>query len=98
MQPSRNTVKTIVKSTFLRFQHYSTFEFLIRKTWLKLSEIDEKTGCKNASQKRSKNVEKLVKNRRKSIKNGLEIDAKMMIGSKMTFWRHLGRLGGILVL
>ena len=38
-QPSRNTVKTYVKSTFLRFQHYSTFESLIRKTCLKPSEI-----------------------------------------------------------
>ena len=46
MQPSRNSVKTIVKSTFLRFQHCSTFEFLIRKTWLKLSEIDKKMDAK----------------------------------------------------
>ena len=42
----------------------------------------------------------MVENRRKSMKNWSkidkklsEIDAKMMIGSKMAFWRHLGRLG-----
>ena len=29
----------------------------------------------------------------KSIKNGSEIDAKMMIESKIAFWRHLGHLG-----
>ena len=33
----------------------------------------------------------------KSIKNGSEIDAKMMIGSKIAFWRHLGCLGAHLV-
>ena len=33
----------------------------------------------------------------KSIQNGLEIDAKMMIESKIAFWRHLGCLGAHLV-
>ena len=30
----------------------------------------------------------------KSIRNGSEIDAKMMIGSKMAFGKHFGCLGG----
>ena len=46
---------------------------------------------------RPKNGPKIIKNRSKncpkSIQNGSEIDAKMMIGSKIAFWRHLGRLG-----
>ena len=25
--------------------------------------------------------------------NGSEIDAKIMMGSKIAFWKHLGRLG-----
>ena len=37
---------------------------------------------------------KSIKMGPKSIKNGSEIDAKMMMGSKMAFWMHLGHLGG----
>ena len=33
----------------------------------------------------------------KSIQDGSEIDAKMMIESKIAFWRHLGCLGAHLV-
>ena len=40
------------------------------------------------------NVPKMNKDRSKngpkSIRNRSEIDAKMMMGSKMVFWRHLG--------
>ena len=40
------------------------------------------------------NAQKTSKNRsndgQKSIKNGSGIDAKMMMGSKMAFWKHLG--------
>ena len=47
---------------------------------------------------RPKNGPKTIKNRSKngpkSIQNGSEIDAKMMMGSKMVFWMHLGHLGG----
>ena len=45
-----------------------------------------------------KNGQKTTKNRSKngpkSIKNRSKIDAKMMMGSKMAFWMHLGHLGG----
>ena len=93
MKPSRNTTKTDAKSTFLRFQHYSTFAFLIRKTCLKPPGIYLKNGCNNASHKCSKNIQNWSKNCQKSIRNRSEIDAKMMIGSKMAFWKHLGGLG-----
>ena len=70
MQPSRNAVKTYAKSTFLRFQHYSTFEFLIRKTWLKLSEIDEQMDAKIDRENVMEFDEKTMRKRRPRTQKG----------------------------